>query len=185
MNNPGTFNADIFAKNLREARKNKNWTQSQLAEEVNKKGFSIRGATIATYEARDHKKRRRPSMDKAIAIAEALGTTLDDLCGTQNLISADQSEKVPLNAYFTMLIELAKLSCSNLGIEDGYAEQTSSYVRLSISNDVFVSFFKSWIKIYNLVQEKTITHEMAAEWINGALQKYEKYSIEDGKIRRI
>ena len=49
MNNPGTFNADIFAKNLREARKNKNWTQNQLAEEVNKKGFSIRGATIATY----------------------------------------------------------------------------------------------------------------------------------------
>ena len=45
MNNSGAFNADIFAKNLREARKNKNWTQSQLAEEVNKKGFSIRGAT--------------------------------------------------------------------------------------------------------------------------------------------
>ena len=53
MNNSGAFNADIFAKNLREARKNKNWTQNQLAEEVNKKGFSIRGATIATYEARD------------------------------------------------------------------------------------------------------------------------------------
>ena len=54
-------------------------------------------------------------MDKAIAIAEALGTTLDDLCGTQNLISVDKSEKVSLNAYFIMLIELAKLSCSNLG----------------------------------------------------------------------
>ena len=33
MNNSGAFNADIFAKNLREARKNKNWTQNQLAEE--------------------------------------------------------------------------------------------------------------------------------------------------------
>ena len=183
MNNSGAFNADIFAKNLREARKNKNWTQNQLAEEVNKKGFSIRGATIATYEARDHKKRRQPSMDKAIAIAEALGTTLDDLCGTQNLISVDKSEKVPLNAYFIMLIELAKLSCSNLGIEDGYAEQPYSYVRLSISNDVFVSFFKSWIKIQNLAQGKTITHEMAAEWIKGALQKYEKYTIEDGVVK--
>ena len=124
-------------------------------------------------------------MDKAISIAEALGTTLDDLCGTQNLISVDKSEKVPLNAYFIMLIELAKLSCSNLGIENGYAEQTSSYVRLSISNDVFVSFFKSWIKIYNLAQGKNITHEMAEEWIKGALQKYEKYTIEDGEIRRI
>ena len=79
MNNSGAFNADIFAKNLREARKNKNWTQNQLAEEVNKKGFSIRGATIATYEARDHKKRRQPSMDKAIAIAEALATAASRL----------------------------------------------------------------------------------------------------------
>ena len=138
---------------------------------------------IATYEARDPKKRRQPSMDKAIAIAEALGTTLDDLCGTQNLISVDKSEKVPLNAYFIMLIELAKLSCSNLGIEDGYAEQPYSYVRLSISDDIFVSFFESWIKIYNLAQEKTITHEMAAEWIKGALQKYEKYTIEDGVVK--
>lgn len=183
MNNSGAFNADIFAKNLREARKNKNWTQNQLAEEVNKKGFSIRGATIATYESRDPKKRRQPSMDKAIAIAEALGTTLDDLCGTQNLISVDKSEKVPLNAYFIMLIELAKLSCSNLGIEDVYTEQPYSYVRLSITDDIFVSFFTSWIKIYNLAQEKTITHEMAAEWIKGALQKYEKYIIEDGVVK--
>ena len=122
-------------------------------------------------------------MDKAIAIAEALGTTLDDLCGTQNLISVDKSEKVPLNAYFIMLIELAKLSCSNLGIEDGYAEQPYSYVRLYITDDIFVSFFESWIKIYNLAQEKTITHEMAEEWIKGALQKYEKYTIEDGVVK--
>lgn len=56
MNNSGAFNADIFAKNLREARKNKNWTQNQLAEEVNKKGFSIRGATIATLKPETIKK---------------------------------------------------------------------------------------------------------------------------------
>ncbi|MFQ9846548.1 MAG: hypothetical protein ACLRXC_06555 [[Clostridium] leptum] len=31
--------------------------------------------------------------------------------------------------------------------------------------------------------EKTITHEMAAEWIKGALQKYEKYTIEDGVVK--
>ena len=64
-------------------------------------------------------------------------SALDDLCGTQNLISVDKSEKVPLNAYFIMLIELAKLSCSNLGIEDGYAEQPYSYAVSYTHLDVY------------------------------------------------
>lgn len=173
---------ESFSKNLRDIRKSKGWTQSQLADKITQAGISIKAATIAAYENSNPEKRKNPSMEKAIAIADALGTTLDELFGFTGDYHSVGKEKTPLNVYFFMLMELSKLYSSRIKtVRDDLNQE--SYVQLDISDPVFVSFFESWIKIYNLESEGTITREMSAEWVGGALQKYEKYIVENGIIK--
>lgn len=61
-----------FAKNLRKYRKQKNYTQVELAEKLNY-GYTA----IANYESG----RNEPSFDDLISLSYALGVTPNDLIG--------------------------------------------------------------------------------------------------------
>lgn len=66
------FDKNLFAANLRAARARKDISQGELAKEV---GVNL--ATISQYEDGAFV----PGADKVIALAEALGTTPNDLMG--------------------------------------------------------------------------------------------------------
>jgi len=61
-----------FSKNLKQLRKGKNLTQTELAKRLNKSR-----ATIAAYETDV----RQPDIDTLISIAKLFGVSLDDIIG--------------------------------------------------------------------------------------------------------
>ena len=70
-----------FAKNLRQFRKAKGYTQVALAKQINY-GYTA----IANYESR----RNEPSLDTLIKLAHILGVTTDELVGTTPLTDEKQ-----------------------------------------------------------------------------------------------
>lgn len=85
-----------FAKNLKHFRKQKKYSQSQLAEHLNY-GYTA----IANYEST----RNEPSFDDLIKLANLLGVTIDELLG----VPLKKEEQV-------LLSKFKKLSSENQGI---------------------------------------------------------------------
>ena len=82
-----------FAKNLRQFRKEKGYTQIELAKMINY-GYTA----IANYE----NTRNEPSLDTLIELARILEVTTDDLIGAH-----------PLNDEIQILARFKKLSAEN------------------------------------------------------------------------
>ena len=70
-----------FAKNLRQFRKEKGYTQIELAKMINY-GYTA----IANYEST----RNEPSLDTLIELARILDVTIDDLVGAHPLTDENQ-----------------------------------------------------------------------------------------------
>lgn len=71
------FSMDIFGRNLRTAREKKGWNQSKLGEEA-----GVQQSQISNYENTTSK---TPSLETAYKLAEALGVSLDSLCGADDV----------------------------------------------------------------------------------------------------
>ena len=82
-----------FAKNLRQFRKEKGYTQIELAKLINY-GYTA----IANYEST----RNEPSLDTLIELARILDVTIDELIGAR-----------PLNDEIQILARFKKLSTEN------------------------------------------------------------------------
>ena len=75
-----------FAKNIRKFRKQKGYSQTELAKKLNY-GYTA----IANYESG----RNEPSLDVLIVLADALGVTVDELLGVEK----NPEEKRLLSAF--------------------------------------------------------------------------------------
>lgn len=64
------MSAEYFAARLRELREAKGWTQQQLADAA--------GLALAGLANLEQGRRRRPGWDTVVALAEALGVSLDE-----------------------------------------------------------------------------------------------------------
>ncbi len=71
------FSIDTFGRNLRTAREKKGWNQSKLGEEA-----GVQQSQISSYENATGK---TPSLETAYKLAEALGVSLDSLCGANDV----------------------------------------------------------------------------------------------------
>ena len=81
-----------FARNLRQLRKEKGYSQIELAKQINY-GYTA----IANYES----SRNEPSLDTLIELSRILGVTTDELIGAP-----------PLTDEYQILINFKKLSAS-------------------------------------------------------------------------
>ena len=82
-----------FAKRMKAQREKHGLTQAQLGEKV---GLSTQ--TISAYEKNVSGRGKTPTLDKAIAIADALGVSLDFLCGADP--TERECEMGSLNVFF-------------------------------------------------------------------------------------
>ena len=89
-----------FAKNIRKFRKQKGYSQTELAKKLNY-GYTA----IANYESG----RNEPSLDVLIVLAETLGVTVDELLGVEQ----NPEEKRFLSA-FQKLDEEEKMTILNM-----------------------------------------------------------------------
>lgn len=69
-----------FAIRMRQARKQRDWTQTTLAKRLRTQGFDLHQSAIAKME-RDSDETRRPiRLNEAVAIADVLGKPLTWMC---------------------------------------------------------------------------------------------------------
>lgn len=173
------LNPAVFAKRLKEERVKQGITQRQLAESA-----EITAATLSSYEATDEKKRKSPSLEKAAAIANRLGVSLDFLCGNivdkqARDIPQEESSIVPLSRVLKELLEIRKLS--TLTFEDSpnpYDDFDSvRYAVISISNQTIVGFLDAMEKIFTIYTQNIITQDMFDDWLAGNLEKYKDFKV--------
>lgn len=78
-----------FAENVKKTRKNRGYTQQELADLISKKtGKQTYRATITTWESGKHE----PSAATIKIVAEILGTTVDKLLGTTSSQTRSSSQ---------------------------------------------------------------------------------------------
>ena len=97
-----------FARNTKAKRENKRMTQRELAAKV-----GITPATISAYE----KQVKFPSLENALLVAKALGTTVDEMCGNCaaiTLLDKIATDQIPLADFLSESLELYRLQESGV-----------------------------------------------------------------------
>lgn len=128
----------IFADNLYRIRKERKLTQAELAEQA-----KVSTTIISDYE----NARKSPSIGYALSIAEALDTSLDELCGRNSATQYRKDiTKDPVFALLTVLdifkfhTHLLDDGSINLSMPDDYAGYSSTEIK---------KFFKE----YEMIEE--------------------------------
>jgi len=182
------LNISVFSKRLKSERMNQGLSQKGLAEKA-----GIASATLSSYEGMDNTKKKYPTIDKAVALAEALNVSLDWLCGLQES-ATERTEKervIPLSDYLKKMVEVFLLSDSILFTEETppfeemvFPGETNTIANIRFSNYQITTFLSSFEKINALRVDGTITAEMTNEWVSGGLKKYSNWAVntETGEI---
>ncbi len=158
------------------------FTQRDLAKKA-----GITPAALSGYEADEENKRKTPPLDKARAITEALGCSLDWLCGlTESQEVKTEETTIPLSEILQSLIQIRTLSdpieFEQMPTFDKIMGDYFTIATLRLGNYDVVSFLQSYEKVFSLYAEGTLTKEMYLEWLNGSLQKYKDKVIDLNEI---
>lgn len=168
---------NIFSERLREARLKQKLTQKELANKAN-----IAPATLSAYERSDAERGKRPSLENAMRLAEALDVSLDWLCGSKKANVEPDATIIPLQAFFRCLASVAQVSTS-IGfkterIEDVYDDFTYTVAYMKFENRKIVRFLESLSKMLALLKDKSVPQKMFNEWLSGNLAQYEEQVID-------
>ena len=180
------MNIDIFSKRLRDTRREKNITQAQLARQS-----GVTAATISAYESTDSKKGCNPSLENAAKLAEALGVSLDWLCGfatdkksittvgfLKALVNLSKTTKVAIdivdicNEYDKRLISAAanlftdeEYNENHLVCEANNVKDTWLLPLASFRNNYIAEFLAEWKKMKSLYEDGTIDESLYDLWL--------------------
>lgn len=177
------FEKEIFGKRLKEARKAKNMTQSELASSC---GVSTQ--TIISYEKGNG---ALPNTEIAVDMANTLGVSLDWLFG-----SAKKTAEAPFETLSDVAKVLLKLSsdfCSmecferdvNVPeytdyngqlIETGEHEEKHRFIGFDLDGSPLGAFFETRDEMLKLLYSKKITSDVYALWISNEMEKLSKFS---------
>lgn len=179
-----------FAQRLKAQRDKVGFTQAQLAEKI-----GVSSQTISAYEKNSAgEKGKTPTLDKAVALAQTLGVSLDYLCGVlldieeenepfENLADVVSHLKI-LTRYFrcdvsSKKIDLDEDECYTTFDEqgDGAEVTTSDAAVLTIRSEMLAHFFVKRNKMYRLYLEGTIEQDMFNSWVQGEAEKLKKIPV--------
>lgn len=144
-----------FAQRLRLTRNQRGMTQKELAEKV-----GTTPATISAYESLDDGKRITPTMDNLIALANALETSLDYLCGVeQKHATEDPLEQA--KAFLSALTDIRTVFGDEVKIEtdvrDGEMGIYGGAAVIMFSETTVINdFLKEWNGVHGLLKNNTI-----------------------------
>ncbi len=158
MNDTNFFS--IFSENLRELRKKRKLSQEKLAEMTD-----MSTTIISDYE----NARKKPNIIAAKNIADALGVTLDELCG--NDIENQFERKLDNEAVLTILGALKILQAQvrvdkSIKLTLDPKKDTAYY-----STSIILDFFKEFELIQNFANSGA-TEDMVDSLIDNLKEKY-------------
>lgn len=165
----------VFAKNMEAQRKRLKLYQKDIAEKT-----GLTKAAISSYE----KGTKLPNLENAVKIANALNTTLDDLCGMKKRAATIQTYADVL----ALLMDVIVITRASpwYGVECISAEHDISDVvsKITICNRTITRFVGDWEKVRNLYLSNTIDEEIYDAWLQKKLHDYSEipYYDDKGKI---
>ncbi len=134
---------NVFADRLKVARTRENMSQADLAKAV-----GVATGTISVYE--NPSGGRYPAFDKAVAIADTLGVSIDQLCGRGDKTSVKSDDATILKE----LLDIVEILGFYVKQSGNCQEETSLIV--PISNTTVNSFFREYLKIKPILKDKSI-----------------------------
>lgn len=159
-----------FARNMEIARKRLKIYQKDLAERT-----GLTKAAISAYE----KGIKFPTLENALKIAEALNTTVDELCGIKSKSAPQTYADV-----FLLLVEVVdtiKADIEEKNLFNSDCEVGYSFVTF---NETISRFMADWEKVLKLYNDGTIDSELYEAWKMKKWQDYKNipFYTDDGKI---
>lgn len=195
---------NIFSKRLKEAREKAGLKQSELA-----KKSGVTSATISAYENSDGNKGKNPSLDNAMKLANALGVSLDWLCGL-----AVTKDSIQISDFVKMLVKLSEeidITIDSADFADTDVQKMLPNAFDSIHNEYYSefniarqsacefatfhydlgmvcfshylidNFLREWQKIRVLHDTGTIDDNLYNLWLNQQYQEMDKKQERDRK----
>ena len=151
---------NVLSDNLRELRKKRKINQEKLAEMAN-----LSTTIISDYENR----RKTPSITSAKKIADALGVTLDELCGndTENQFKRKLENETVLTVLGALKILQAQVRVDkSIELTLDTQKDTADY-----STSIILDFFKEYEIIQNF-SNSGATEDMVESLIDNLKEKY-------------
>lgn len=151
---------NVLSDNLRELRKKRKINQEKLAEMAN-----LSTTIISDYENR----RKTPSIASAKRIADALGVTLDELCGndTENQFKRKLENETVLTVLGALKILQAQVRVDkSIELTLDTQKDTADY-----STSIILDFFKEYEIIQNF-SNSGATEDMVESLIDNLKEKY-------------
>lgn len=151
-----------ISKRLKEARRQKHLRQRELADMI---GVTV--ATISSYERNDAPK--TPSVRVLIQLAEALGVSLNWLCGVNDNLTTYQD-------IIRVFEQLGGTGLFSIQCADGKAG-------ILFEDKVLCEFLTAWKKVFDIFKSGLIDEELCPVWISHELEKdiYQK-EIRQGEV---
>lgn len=157
------FNTKLFAERLKATRTEKHLSQADLAKAV-----GVSAATISSYETTNGAK--IPSLDKAAAIAERLGISLDYLCGMSK--EGNEPSVAELLLYLITAVR-------SFGFIVNYGNSCDNSIILTSTNEILNEFFQDYNKIAPLLDDKTFPEYIRNSLLNPIIEKNKEHSLEE------
>ena len=168
------FDMNLFSERLKAARQQKGISQAELAQAV-----GVTAATISSYE--NQKNAKIPALDKAFAMAEALGVGLDWLCGYENNNAVDARKILS-----TFVFLLSHLEFDIITEDSRYYGEPRAYTL--IGNDYQIGkFLREYQKIQPVLEDENIPDYLKNGILETLYSKFKDfyYSSEKKEIERI
>ena len=177
--NDTQLNDTLFADRLRDARKAAGKSQTTLGEAA-----GVSAQNISACE----KGKNLPTLFTAVALAKALGVSLDYLCGIDTGAAAAKSITrlqtiADVVGHLSALASIFPCSCGikELPVSDEWASELNeaSYftAALYIANPVLMGFVERWNQMYTLYASGTIGQELFETWYEGELARLSEIPV--------
>lgn len=166
------LSSESFGKNLQAERKKQTpkMTQDNLAE---KAGLTTQ--TISDYE----RGKKFPTLENAVAIANALKLSLDYLCDGSEVAGQEETRlKIETLADIQSIFDFLCEKISDCDIE---SEDDNIFLRIDNCPQI-AKYYKDYLTMKDLLKTSTITPEIFRIWREGATKKLKTTNIEDYEL---
>lgn len=153
------FDSLIFAERLKSARSKKHLSQAELA-----KGVGVSAATISSYETPNGTK--IPALDKAAAIADYLGISLDWLCGKDSIGKTKITEFDTETYLRGLVVVITEMTVSFEDLPE------TRHGNILITNSRIAYFVKQCVDLLKVYRNGTLTRELYETCVEKIISNY-------------
>jgi len=159
---------ETFARRLRDKRESLKLTQAQLGEKI-----GVTSQAISAYEKNIQGNGKSPTLDKLIQLANALGVTVDWLCGIDNQDNAELMNYGEAIELIDKLVFAFPQATTNYELLDDFSESAN----INIIDNTLAEYASRRDKMAALLKDGTIDDTLYKAWFDGEKAKLSKCII--------